>query len=644
MTDAIVLVPLFPLLAVLANLLFGHRLSEAKVGLLASGALGASFLASIISVVGLIGLEPGHRTVEVVLYEWISSGVFSADIGFLLDPLSAVMILVVSGVGFLIHVYSIGYMHHDPGFARYFLYLNLFVFAMLLLVLGNSYLLLFVGWEGVGLCSYLLIGFWYHKDSAADAGKKAFIVNRIGDFGFMLGMLFIAVTFGTLNFTSVFAEAPHHFNTGDPLVILITLLLFIGACGKSAQLPLHIWLPDAMEGPTPVSALIHAATMVTAGVYMVARSHVLFDLAPTTLLVVAVVGCLTALFAGTIALVQNDIKRVLAYSTVSQLGYMFLALGVGAYTAAIFHLMTHAFFKALLFLGAGSVIHALSDEQDIRKMGGLRKIMPTTYRTFVIASLAIAGIPPLAGFMSKDEILYSTFNSTLPGGAGILLWLMGILTAFMTAFYMFRLVFKTFHGESRMDPEVEEHAHESPRLITGPLTILAVLSAFGGFLGIPIFLKANVMHNWLGPVFEAAAEHGSEAAGAVHSLGTELGLMGISVLIATGGILLALTLILRRPQLTEEIRSDYSFLYDLFLNKWWVDELYDRMIVSPLRRIAGIFWTEVDGKGIDGTLHGIGRGALGSGGLLSKLQTGFVQNYALTMAAGLVLVLLWALF
>jgi NADH-quinone oxidoreductase subunit L len=645
MTNAIVLVPLFPLLAVLANLLFGRKMSEKAVGIMGSGAIGASFLAAVTAVVGLIGMEPGHRLAEVVLYEWFSSGAFTVDIGFLLDPLSAVMILVVSGVGFLIHVYSIGYMHHDKGFSRYFLYLNLFVFAMLLLVMGNSYLLLFIGWEGVGLCSYLLIGFWYHKDSAADAGKKAFIVNRIGDFGFMLGMLFIAVTFGTLNFTKVFAEAPHVFHTGDGMIILITLLLFVGACGKSAQIPLHVWLPDAMEGPTPVSALIHAATMVTAGVYMVSRSHVLYNLAPETLLVVAIVGCLTAFFAGTIALVQNDIKRVLAYSTVSQLGYMFLAAGVGAYTAAIFHLMTHAFFKALLFLGAGSVIHALSDEQDIRKMGGLRKIMPTTYKTFVIASLAIAGIPPLAGFMSKDEILYSTFNSTHPGAAPILLWSVGILTAFMTAFYMFRLVYKTFHGESRMDPEVEKHAHESPPVITVPLSILAVLSAFGGFLGIPIFLKANVMHNWLSPLFNAAGGHGEEAGGAVHhSLTTELGLMALSVAVATGGILLALTIILKRPHVAEGIRNSFGYLYDLFLNKWWVDELYDMVIVRPLRLVAGIFWTEVDGKGIDGTLHGIGGGALRSGGFLSKLQTGFVQNYALSMAGGLVLVLLWVLF
>jgi NADH-quinone oxidoreductase subunit L len=641
MTDAIILVPLFPLLAVLVNLAFGRRMSESSVGIMACGALGASFLAAALSVFGLAGMEVGHRTAEVILYQWIGSGAFSVDIGFLLDPLSSVMILVVTGVGFLIHVYSIGYMHHDGGFRRYFLYLNLFVFAMLLLVLGNSYLLLFVGWEGVGLCSYLLIGFWYHKDSAADAGKKAFITNRVGDFGFMLGMLLIVLHFGTLNFTKVFAEAPHQFHTGDPMVVIITLLLFVGACGKSAQLPLHVWLPDAMEGPTPVSALIHAATMVTAGVYMVCRSHVLYDLAPATLTVVAVIGCLTAFFAGTIALVQNDIKRVLAYSTVSQLGYMFLAVGVGAYTAAIFHLMTHAFFKALLFLGAGSVIHALSDEQDIRKMGGLRKIMPRTYKTFLIASLAISGIPPLAGFMSKDEILYNTFNS--PNG-GLLLWLMGILTAFMTAFYMFRLVYKTFHGESRMDPEVEKHAHESPPVITVPLMVLAALSAVGGFLGIPILLKLNVMHNWLGPFFEAAAEHGAEASHAVHSLATELGLMGISVLIASGGILLAMTVVLKRPAMAEQFRNDYSFLYDLFLNKWYVDELYDKIVVKPLRWIGGIFWTIFDGKGIDGTLHGIASGAQYSGRFFARLQTGFVQNYALSMAAGLVLVLIWVFF
>ncbi len=638
MTDAVVLVPLFPALGVLANLIFGRKMSESAVGIMACGAVGASFLSAVVTVLGLAGMDGGHRVFETVLYQWIGSGKFTADIGFLLDPLSSVMILVVTGVGFLIHVYSIGYMHHDNGFRRFFLYMNLFVFTMLLLVLGNSYILLFVGWEGVGLCSYLLIGFWYTKDSAANAGQKAFVVNRIGDFGFLLGMLLIVVNFGTLSFTKVFTEAPHVFHSGDFMVTLITLLLFLGATGKSAQLPLHIWLPDAMEGPTPVSALIHAATMVTAGVYMICRSHVLFNLAPASLTVVATVGCLTAFFAGTIALVQNDIKRVLAYSTVSQLGYMVLAAGVGAYTAAIFHLMTHAFFKALLFLGAGSVIHALSDEQDIRNMGGLRTIMPTTYRTFVIASLAIAGIPPLAGFMSKDEILYSTFTAGSGGGWYFILWFMGIFTAFMTAFYMFRLVYKTFHGECRLDPEVKKHAHESPPVITVPLSILAFLSIVGGFLGIPVLLKYNVMHNWLGPLFEKAAQHGGEAAHVAHSLLTELGLMGLSVLAAAGGILLAFAIILRRPGIAEDLRENYGSLYNLFLNKWWVDELYHSMVIRPLWVLAGVFWTEMDGKGIDGTLHGIAGGAQGSGSRLSRLQ-----NYALSMAVGLAVILIWAL-
>ena len=642
MTEAIVLVPLFPVLGVLLNLIFSRRMSEAAVGIMACAAVGASFLSAAVSVFGLVGMEAGHRTVETILYQWIGSGSFTADIGFLLDPLSGAMILMVTGVAFLIHVYSIGYMNGDPGVRRFFLYMNLFVFAMLTLVLGNSYILLFVGWEGVGLCSYLLIGFWYVKDSAANAGQKAFVVNRIGDFGFLLGMLLIIFNFGTLSFTKVFSEAPHVFHSGDLVVTLITLLLFLGATGKSAQLPLHIWLPDAMEGPTPVSALIHAATMVTAGVYMICRSHVLFGLAPVSLTVVATVGCLTAFVAGTIALVQNDIKRVLAYSTVSQLGYMMLAAGVGAYTAAIFHLITHAFFKALLFLGAGSVIHAIHEEQDIRNMGGLRKIMPVTYMTFVIASLAISGIPPFAGFMSKDEILYSTFIGG-EGGWNFILWFVGIFTAFMTAFYMFRLVYKTFHGECRLDPERKKHAHESPAVMTVPLSVLAFLSAVGGFLGIPIFLKSNVMHNWLGPLFTKAAHHGGEAAHAAHSLLTELTLMGTSVVVAVAGILLALTIILLRPGIAEAIRENYSNVYNFLLNKWWIDELYQAIVIKPLWALAGFFWTEFDGKGIDGTLHGIADGARGTGGWLSRFQTGFIQNYALSMAVGVVVILILAL-
>ena len=644
MVEAVALVPLFPLLGVFANLLMGRRLSKSAAGILACGALGASFLASAVAVFGLAVAGHGARSYTVTLYEWIGSGSFTLDIGFLLDPLSSVMILVVTGVGFLIHVYSVGYMHHDEGVRRYFLYLNLFVFAMLLLVLGDSYLLMFVGWEGVGLCSYLLIGFWFKKESASSAGRKAFVVNRVGDFGFILGMLLLTIHFGTLSYNEVFAQAGHLFQTGDPTITLITLLLFVGAMGKSAQLPLHIWLPDAMEGPTPVSALIHAATMVTAGVYMVVRSHVLYELAPVAMTVVAVIGVTTAFFAATIALTQNDIKRVLAYSTVSQLGYMFLAAGVGAYTAAIFHLMTHAFFKALLFMGSGSVIHGLGGEQDIRKMGGLKEVMPVTYKTFLIASLAISGIPPLAGFMSKDEILYSAFNSSHGGGAGFMLWLAGILTAFMTAFYMFRLVFRTFHGESRMEPEVEKHAHESPPVMTIPLMILAFLSIVGGFAGIPIFKKFNLMHNWLGPLFESAAEHGTNAAETVHHLGTELGLMGLSVLIAVGGISLALGIILRKPEVSEELRRDYSFLYELFLNKWWVDELYDTALVKPLWGVSQFCWSGFDVKGIDGVLHGTADAAQRSGGFMARLQTGFVQNYALVMTAGLALMLVWAFF
>ena len=654
MTDAVALVPLFPLIAVLVNLFTGKRLSKRVVGFLACGAVGASFAASVLAVAGLMAMEAGHRSAEVVLFSWIKSGGFEVPIGFLLDPLSAVMILVVTGVGFLIHVYSIGYMHEDQAYARYFLFLNLFIFAMLLLVLGNSYLLLFVGWEGVGLCSYLLIGFWFTKDSASDAGKKAFIVNRVGDFGFILGMLLIVYHFGTLQYAEVFERAPQVFHTGDLAVIVITLLLFVGAIGKSAQLPLHIWLPDAMEGPTPVSALIHAATMVTAGVYMICRSSALYELAPVVLSVVAVVGVLTAFFAGTIALVQNDIKRVLAYSTVSQLGYMFLAAGVGAYAVAIFHLVTHAFFKALLFLGSGSVIHALHEEQDIRKMGGLKKYMPVTHWTFVIASLAIAGIPPLAGFMSKDEILYEVFNSG-KGSGSVLLWIGGVVTAMMTAFYMFRLVYLTFYGESRMDEEVEKHVHESPPSITVPLSILAVLSVVGGFLGVPIVKKWNIMHNWLGEVFHTvaghaeevsthAAEAASQAAGSMSHLVQELGLMGISVVAAVTGILIARTIILRKPEVSEDLRMSYGFLYDLFLNKWWVDEVYDAVIVRPLKRFADFCWGVFDVKGIDGAVNGIAKVANTSAGKMRKLQTGFVQNYALGIVVGLILMLALAFF
>ena len=447
MLDYVGLIPLFPAIGFAVNLFFGRRMAKGTVGWIACGAIGLSFLVSLLVFFDLLKLPPADRSVETILYTWILSGEFQANVGFLVDPLSMVMMMVVSGVSLIIHIYSYGYMHDDSDFPRYFTYLNLFVFFMLILVSANNFLLLFVGWEGVGLCSYFLIGFWYEKKSAADAGKKAFIVNRIGDYGFLLAIFLIFVTFGTIDFKAVFSAAPGKLAVGSDLVTIITLLLFMGATGKSAQLPLYTWLPDAMEGPTPVSALIHAATMVTAGVYMVARCHLLFLLAPVSIFVVAVIGAATAIFAASIGLAQNDIKRVLAYSTISQLGYMFLACGVGAFTAGIFHLMTHAFFKALLFLGAGSVMHAMAGELDMRKMGALKPHMPRTYWTFLIATLAIAGIFPFAGFFSKDEILWQALNQ-----GGFLFWLVGACAALMTATYMFRAVFLTFHGKSRVDP------------------------------------------------------------------------------------------------------------------------------------------------------------------------------------------------
>ena len=480
MLNSLWLIPIWPLLGFLMNGFFGRRIGKSAVGTVACGSVGLSLVASLAAAAQLLALPQEARRVTQVVAPWIGAGNFQADWGLLLDPLSAVMILVVSGVGFLIHVYSIGYMHEDPDYPRFFTYLNLFTFSMLMLVLANNYLLLYVFWEAVGLCSYLLIGFWFEKRSAADAGKKAFIVNRVGDFGFALGLMLLWTTLGTLQYDQVFASAPAQLPVGGLVVTAITLLLFLGATGKSAQIPLFVWLPDAMEGPTPVSALIHAATMVTAGVYMVARSAPLFELAPVSLTVMAWIGGLTAVFAATIALVQNDIKRIVAYSTISQLGYMFLGCGVGAYAAAIFHLMTHAFFKALLFLGAGSVIHGLSGEQDIRKMGGLRKQMPITAWTFLIGALANAGIAPLAGFWSKDEILYGAI-----AGGQVAVWALGAGGVFLTAFYMLRCYYVAFEGSSRVETHAAHHLHESPPVMTVPLAILALFSAGVGFVGFP---------------------------------------------------------------------------------------------------------------------------------------------------------------
>jgi NADH-quinone oxidoreductase subunit L len=558
------------------------------------------------------------RVKEVIQFTWIAGlpfhmanghmAQFSADWGFLLDPLSSVMILVVTGIGFLIHVYSTGYMAHDNGYYRFFGYLNLFVFFMLMLVLANNYMLLFVGWEGVGLCSYLLIGFYFQKKSAGDAGKKAFIVNRVGDAGFVLGMLLMLSVLGTVRFVDV-RHLLEHFapeTAGFGVLSVMALLLFFGATGKSAQFPLYVWLPDAMEGPTPVSALIHAATMVTAGVYMVARSAGLFQLTPSTSTVVASVGAFTAILAATIALVQTDIKRVLAYSTVSQLGYMFLALGVGAYWVAIFHLFTHAFFKALLFLDSGSVIHAMSGEQDMRRMGGLKDKIPITHWTMFIGSVAIAGIPGLAGFFSKDEILWQAYSSK---GGSQLLWFVGLATAGLTAFYMWRLMNMTFYGKSHVSPEAASHIHESPASMTVPLMLLAVGSVLGGWLGVPklwtIFGETwRGFEHWLEPAFASAAvEAVKEGA---HDASTEWILMALSVTVAIVGIVVARYFYHHKPEIPDSIEKAVKPLYSLCYNKWYVDEVYDFLFVNGLCKGGGLFLGSFDRNVIDGGVNGAG--------------------------------------
>src|SRR6059036_3478974 len=536
--------PLLPAFGATMMFFFGRKLQKQAVDAVCVGVVVLAFLLACGAVWQYTGYahdNPG-KPYEKILYTWLgtdtghlnfvkkdgSPAPFHADAGFLLDPLSAIWLLFVTGVGMLIHIYSTGYMAHEGGYYRFFGYLNLFMFSMLILVLGNNYAVLFVGWEGVGLCSYLLIGFYFHRKSASDAANKAFIVNRIGDAGFLLGMFTIAWYFGTFRFTEITELGRSgHFSIGDPIITTAALLLFVGATGKSAQIPLYIWLPDAMEGPTPVSALIHAATMVTAGVYMVARSNALFVLAPTSMKTVAIVGALTAIFAASIGLVQNDIKRVLAYSTVSQLGYMFLALGVGAFGAGIFHLYTHAFFKALLFLGSGSVIHALHHEQDMRRMGALKNRIPTTFKTMFIATLAIAGAPPLAGFFSKDEILWKAFSSSQ---GHVLLWLIGAAVAGMTAFYMFRLLFMTFYGESRVDHHTAEHIHESPKSMTVPLIILAIGSLFAGYIGMPAWLGTNRFEHFLEPVFEPLPIPAGPPLEYSHA--AEIGMAAVSVAIA----------------------------------------------------------------------------------------------------------------
>jgi NADH-quinone oxidoreductase subunit L len=677
------LIPLLPLLGFLVNAAIGRRLPKVVSGGLASLVMVASFVVSAISVGQLAALDPADRLVQQTLYTWIASGDLVIELTFSLDPLSAAMILVVTGIGALIHLYSTAYMHEetDSEFARYFSYLNLFAFFMLMLVLGANFVVMFVGWEGVGLCSFLLISFWFKKKSAADAGKKAFVVNRIGDYAFILGMLLLFAQFGTLDFQGLAAIA-----AGMPIeegvfgvLSVATLLLFIGATGKSAQIPLFTWLPDAMEGPTPVSALIHAATMVTAGVYMIARNAVLFSHAPETMMIVAVIGAVTALMAGTIGLVQNDIKRVLAYSTVSQLGLMFLAMGVGAFGAGIFHLYTHAFFKALLFLGSGAVIHALHGEQDIRNMGGLKHYLPITYWTFLIGSLAIAGVPGLAGFFSKDEILFEAFRE-----GHVILWLIGAMTSLLTATYMFRLVFLTFHGERRHHAPAEHPAeaevavpahahghaaaphahaagahghgglHDAPPAMAFALIVLALGSVLAGYIGVPHALGGhNQLATWLAPAFAADARFGmaqgaqapadagqAEAADATEEAALELTLMVASSLIAFAGIGIAAFIWLKRREIADELSRRFARAYRLLLNKYYVDEIYDAVVVRPV--VTGSrdgLWRGIDVQVVDGAVNGTAAIVAGGAWMLRRLQTGSVRAYAGSLILGVVMVL-----
>ncbi len=636
MFDYIWIIPVFPLLGVFVNASLGRWWKGNAAGWLASSVIGLPFAASLILFYQFLSSPVESRMLEKTFFTWIAAGSFSAEIGMQIDALSMVMILIVTGVSFVIHIYAIGYMHNDPGFVRFFIYLNLFVFAMLILVMANNFLMMFIGWEGVGLCSYLLIGFWHQVDANADAGRKAFLVNRIGDFGFLLAIMLIFVTFGTVDFTSVFAQAASSFVPGDGVLLAIALLLFLGAVGKSAQIPLYIWLPDAMAGPTPVSALIHAATMVTAGVYMVARANVLYTLSPVALTVVAVIGAATAFFSALVGLTQFDIKRVLAYSTISQLGFMFLALGVGAYGAAIFHLMTHAFFKALLFLGAGSVMHAMSNQVDMRLMGGLRKKLPITYGTMLIGTLAIAGIPGFSGFFSKDEILWRAFSGV---NGHPVFWLVGVAAAAMTTFYMFRLIFMTFHGASRIDPQIERQVHESPGIMTIPLLALALLSIIGGYVGIPALLGgANRFEHFLAPVFDSSENlwhsFGFVTAGRFNH-DVEGMLMLLVFLFTLLSLWLAYLFYIKNTRLPEWVVTKCKRTYALVYHKFYIDELYHALIVRPLRKLSDVWlWKIMDIKIIDGLVNRLASMVGESGHALAALQTGSVQNYALLFVVG----------
>jgi NADH-quinone oxidoreductase subunit L len=640
MLEYLWIVPLLPLLGSAVNGFFGAKWPNKIVNSVAIGSTGLSFLGALEAVREFF--DGGQVLFRKEFFTWIAAGNaagnFRAGFDLQMDQLTVVMVLVVTGVGWLIHIYATGYMAHEGGYYRFFSYLNLFMFFMLILVLAANYVLLFVGWEGVGLSSYLLIGFYFLKKSASDAGKKAFIVNRIGDFGFMLGMFLLFKTFGTLDFVQLFAKAgPWPAETMGQLgtFTIACLLLFMGACGKSAQLPLYVWLPDAMEGPTPVSALIHAATMVTAGVYVVARSHILFLHAPTAMLVVAIVGCATAFFAATIGLVQTDIKKVLAYSTVSQLGYMFLACGVGAFSAGIFHLMTHAFFKALLFLAAGSVIHAMGGEQDMNRMGGLGKKISWTYGTMLTATMAIAGIPFFAGFFSKDAILFATFQSQT---GGTLLYVFGLLTALLTSFYMFRLIFLTFGGNPRFD-EHKVHVHESPWSMLGPLVILAVLSTIGGWVALPaLFQGPDYFANFLGPVF--GVQESAEAAGGIAAHQLELILAGVAVGAGLIGLVVAYWLYLKRPEKADGIAKSLKPAYTTLLNKYYVDELYAAVVVKPLLWIStNVLWKVADVAIIDGAVNGIAHETTALGDGVRHTQSGNTRSYAVWVVVGAIVII-----
>ncbi|WP_158798604.1 NADH-quinone oxidoreductase subunit L [Pedobacter sp. L105] len=625
MINLVWLVPLIPFLGFLINGLGRNTFSKNLIGFIGSGVILISFIISA-GIFLALNNDP-NSSQEVFLFDWISAGALKIPVSFLVDQLSSIMLLIITGIGFLIHVYSIGYMHDDEGFGKFFSYLNLFIFFMLLLVLGSNYIVMFIGWEGVGLCSYLLIGFWFTNSSYATAAKKAFVMNRIGDLGFLIAVFMLFSVFGSVEFSKIFPLASHMI-PGNSTINLIALLLFVGACGKSAQIPLFTWLPDAMAGPTPVSALIHAATMVTAGIYMIARSHILFDLAPIVQHIIAIIGLATAVLGAIIAMTQTDIKKVLAYSTVSQLGYMFLGLGVGAYTGSFFHVITHAFFKALLFLCAGSVIHAMHHEQDMRHMGGLRKKLPLTFWTMLIGTIAISGIPPFSGFFSKDEILAHVYEQNK------VMWAIGVFTAFLTAFYMFRMIFLTFFGKYRGTHHAEEHIHESPSSMTIPLIVLAVLAAIGGALGIPESLGGHHwLSHWLAPVIPQVAENADSA--------TEYTLMAVSVVGAVIAIIIAYFKYVKQDHVPVADEHKRSVLANLSYHKFYIDEIYDAVIRKPLDAISVFFYRVVDNKIIDGIVNGLGWGTSETSKGIRLLQSGNVGFYIFMMVVGIISLLLY---